>query len=111
MANINNTFDLFGSLFLLGFGGGGFLGIALGAVARSSKNHNRSLYVGIIMSAGSFGQFIIVPIINILIQKFGWVDSLYYMIYLSLVLILFCYFLSFSKNNQQTNIDTKQTVN
>ena len=110
MANINNTFDLFGSLFLLGFGGGGFLGIALGAVARSSKNHNRSLYVGIIMSAGSFGQFIIVPIINILIQKFGWVDSLYYMIYLSLVLILFCYFLSFSKNNQQTNIDTKQTV-
>tara|TARA_B100000579_G_scaffold220226_1_gene180084 strand:- start:445 stop:1668 length:1224 start_codon:yes stop_codon:yes gene_type:complete len=110
MANINNTFDLFGSLFLLGFGGGGFLGIALGAVARSSKNHNRSLYVGIIMSAGSFGQFIIVPIINILIQKFGWVDSLYYMIYLSLALILFCYFLSFSKNNQQTNIDSKQTI-
>ena len=50
----------------MGFGGGGFLGIALGAVARTAVKGNRSLYVGIIMSAGSFGQFIIVPTINFL---------------------------------------------
>ena len=110
LANIDNTIDLFGSLFLWGFGAGGFLGIALGAVARTATGRNRSLYVGIVMSAGSFGQFIIVPIINLLIQRFGWMDSLYYMIYLTIALVLFCYFLSFSSGSQ-TNSDNKgQTV-
>ena len=111
MANIDNTFDLFGSLFLLGFGSGGFLGIALGSVSKTAYKDNRSLYVGIIMSAGSFGQFIIVPIINYLIQHFGWADSLYYMIYLSLSLILFCYLLSFSTDSStsKTN-ESEQTI-
>tara|TARA_B100001245_G_scaffold216537_1_gene184454 strand:+ start:43 stop:993 length:951 start_codon:yes stop_codon:yes gene_type:complete len=110
MANIDNTFDLFGSLFLLGFSAGGFLGIALGAVSRTAIGENRSLYVGIIMSAGSFGQFIIVPIINFLIQRFGWVDSLYYMIYLTIVMILFCYFLSFSTGSSEVSDNKGQKV-
>ena len=110
MANIDNTFDLFGSLFLLGFSAGGFLGIALGAVSRTAIGENRSLYVGIIMSAGSFGQFIIVPIINFLIQRFGWVDSLYYMIYLTIVMILFCYFLSFSTGSSEASDNKGQKV-
>ena len=110
MANIDNTFDLFGSLFLLGFSAGGFLGIALGAVSRTAIGENRSLYVGIIMSSGSFGQFIIVPIINFLIQRFGWVDSLYYMIYLTIVMILFCYFLSFSTGSSEASDNKGQKV-
>ena len=110
LANIDNTIDLFGSLFLWGFGAGGFLGIALGAVARTATGRNRSLYVGIVMSAGSFGQFIIVPIINLLIQRFGWMDSLYYMIYLTIALVLFCYFLSFSSGSQAKSDNKGQTV-
>ena len=110
LANIDNTIDLFGSLFLWGFGAGGFLGIALGAVARTATGGNRSLYVGIVMSAGSFGQFIIVPIINLLIQRFGWMDSLYYMIYLTIALVLFCYFLSFSSGSQANSDNKGQTV-
>ena len=110
LANIDNTIDLFGSLFLWGFGAGGFLGIALGAVARTATGRNRSLYVGIVMSAGSFGQFIIVPIINLLIQRFGWMDSLYYMIYLTIALVLFCYFLSFSSGAQANSDNKGQTV-
>lgn len=110
MANIDNTFDLFGSLSLLGFGGGGFLGIALGAVTRTAVKGNRSLYVGIIMSAGSFGQFILVPVINFLIQRFGWVDSMYYMIYLSISLIMFCYFLSFSSTSSEDSDNKGQTI-
>jgi len=110
LANIDNTIDLFGSLFLWGFGAGGFLGIALGAVARTATGRNRSLYVGIVMSAGSFGQFIIVPIINLLIQRFGWMDSLYYMIYLTIALVLFCYFLSFSSGSQVNSDNKGQTV-
>tara|TARA_B100000959_G_scaffold286441_1_gene365081 strand:+ start:2076 stop:3311 length:1236 start_codon:yes stop_codon:yes gene_type:complete len=110
LANIDNTIDLFGSLFLWGFGAGGFLGIALGAVARTATGRNRSLYVGIVMSAGSFGQFIIVPIINLLIQRVGWMDSLYYMIYLTIALVLFCYFLSFSSGSQANSDNKGQTV-
>ena len=110
LANIDNTIDLFGSLFLWGFGAGGFLGIALGAVARTATGRNRSLYVGVVMSAGSFGQFIIVPIINLLIQRFGWMDSLYYMIYLTIALVLFCYFLSFSSGSQANSDNKGQTV-
>ena len=110
LANIDNTIDLFGSLFLWGFGAGGFLGIALGAVARTATGGNRSLFVGIVMSAGSFGQFIIVPIINLLIQRFGWIDSLYYMIYLTISLLLFCYFLSFSSDSQVNSDNKGQTV-
>ena len=110
LADIDNTIDLFGSLFLWGFGAGGFLGIALGAVARTATGRNRSLYVGIVMSAGSFGQFIIVPIINLLIQRFGWMDSLYYMIYLTIALVLFCYFLSFSSGSQANSDNKGQTV-
>ncbi len=110
LANIDNTIDLFGSLFLWGFGAGGFLGIALGAVARTATGRNRSLYVGIVMSAGSFGQFIIVPIINLLIQTVGWMDSLYYMIYLTIALVLFCYFLSFSSGSQANSDNKGQTV-
>ena len=110
LANIDNTIDLFGSLFLWGFGAGGFLGIALGAVARTATGRNRSLYVGVVMSAGSFGQFIIVPIINLLIQRVGWMDSLYYMIYLTIALVLFCYFLSFSSGSQANSDNKGQTV-
>ena len=110
LANIDNTIDLFGSLFLWGFGAGGFLGIALGAVARTATGRNRSLYVGIVMSAGSFGQFIIVPIINLLIQRFGWMDSLYYMIYLTISLVLFCYLISFSSGSQANSDNKGQTV-
>ena len=94
----------------MGFSAGGFLGIALGAVSRTAIGENRSLYVGIIMSAGSFGQFIIVPIINFLIQRFGWVDSLYYMIYLTIVMILFCYFLSFSTGSSEASDNKGQKV-
>ena len=110
LANIDNTIDLFGSLFLWGFGAGGFLGIALGAVARTATGGNRSLFVGIVMSAGSFGQFIIVPIINLLIQRFGWIDSLYYMIYLTISLVLFCYLISFSSGSQANSDNKGQTV-
>ncbi|GIT12180.1 MAG: hypothetical protein CM1200mP33_3660 [Chloroflexota bacterium] len=62
------------------------------------------------MSAGSFGQFLIVPIINLLIQRFGWMDSLYYMIYLTIALVLFCYFLSFSSGSQANSDNKGQTV-
>ena len=56
--------------------------VVLGAVGKSVKVENRTLSLGVVMAAGSFGQFVMVPIVAYLIQKFSWSDSLFYLIFL-----------------------------
>ena len=75
VGNINSEFDLFGSRILMGIGSSGVLGIALSVTGRSISSNNKSLFLGIIMASGSFGQFVMVPIINYFINNFGWVFS------------------------------------
>ena len=75
VGNINSEFDLFGSRILMGIGASGVLGIALSITGRAINSKNKSLFLGIIMASGSFGQFVMVPIINYLINNFGWVYS------------------------------------
>ena len=110
MANIDSPFDLIGSFILGGFGGAGFLGIVLGAIGKSVNPANRSLFAGVIMAAGSFGQFVITPIINALIHNIGWASSLYYIVYISLSLLVCSYFLSFSGKIKSFSKETDQTV-
>ena len=75
VGNINSEFDLFGSRILMGIGSSGVLGIALSVTGRSISSNNKSLFLGIIMASGSFGQFVMVPIVNYFINNFGWVFS------------------------------------
>ena len=75
VGNINSEFDLFGSRILMGIGASGVLGIALSITGRAINSKNKSLFLGIIMASGSFGQFVMVPIINYFINNFGWVYS------------------------------------
>ena len=110
MANIDSQFDLIGSFILGGFGGAGFLGIVLGAIGKSVNPVNRSLFAGVIMASGSFGQFVITPIINTLIHNIGWASSLYYIVYISLFLLICSYFLSFSGKTKPFSKDTDQTI-
>ena len=98
------------SVVLGGFGGAGFLGIVLGAVGKSVNPANRFLFAGVIMAAGSFGQFVITPIINTLIHNIGWASSLYYIVYISLFLLICSYFLSFSGKTKPFSKDTDQTI-
>ena len=110
MANINSPLDLIGSFILGGFGGAGFLSIVLGAVGRSVNPIHRSLFVGVIMAAGSFGQFVITPIINLLIHNVGWSNSLHYIVYISVSLLICSYFLSFSGKIKTFSKEKNQTV-
>jgi len=48
------------------------MAVALGAVSRSVPDSHRPLALGIVTSLGSFGQFALVPVTQILILDFGW---------------------------------------
>jgi len=55
----------------LGLGSAG-ISIAIGAVARAAPPEKRSLAMGLVTSFGSFGQFALVPVTQILMTNGGW---------------------------------------
>lgn len=55
----------------LGLGSAG-MAVALGAVSQSVPDSKRSLALGVVTSLGSFGQFALVPITQLLILGYGW---------------------------------------
>jgi len=59
--------------FMIGLGlGSAGMAVALGAVSRSVSDSRRPFALGIVTSLGSFGQFALVPVTQILILDFGW---------------------------------------
>ncbi len=73
MAYVNSPFGIIFSQTLFGLGSAGCgTAVVLGAVGRSVKASNRTLSLGIVMAAGSFGQFLMVPFISFLIELVGW---------------------------------------
>lgn len=62
---------------LIGFGlSGTTFALVLAVIARSVPEEKRSLALGIGAAAGSFGQFILVPIGDTLISTYGWIPSI-----------------------------------
>ena len=57
--------------------GGASFGILLAVIARTVPPARRSLYMGIGTAAGSFGQFAILPITQVLISHYGWHAALF----------------------------------
>jgi MFS family permease len=55
----------------IGLGSAG-MAVALGAVSRTAPAEKRTLALGMVTSLGSFGQFALVPITQIIILDFGW---------------------------------------
>lgn len=59
--------------FLVGLGlGSAGMAVALGAVSRAVSDAKRPLALGMVTSLGSFGQFALVPLTQLLILDFGW---------------------------------------
>lgn len=110
LGNANSSLDLFGSRILMGFGSSGVVGIALAATGRSVSTGNRSLFVGLIMASGSFGQFIMVPMINLILTTYGWVNASFVASILVIPIILMAYFLSLTPSALENNSTQKQTV-
>ena len=76
MSYVNSSFDIIGSQALFGLGAAGCgTAVVMGAVGKSVKAESRTLSLGIVMAAGSLGQFIMVPFIGYLIKFVGWSQS------------------------------------
>ena len=59
--------------FMVGLGlGSAGMAVALGAVSRIVPDDRRPLALGMVTSLGSFGQFALVPLTQIMILDFGW---------------------------------------
>lgn len=64
--------------FLVGAGvAGTSFGIVLPAMARAVPEHRRQWALGVGTAAGSMGQFVVVPVAQLLIASHGWVTSLH----------------------------------
>jgi MFS family permease len=111
MSNVGSSFDIIGSQFLFGVGGAGCgTAVVLGAVGRSVRAENRTLALGVVMAAGSFGQFVLVPLIGYLIELLGWSQSLIYLCFIAAIMLIFSFALNFSVKSESSKFGTNQTV-
>ena len=61
--------------------------VVYGVIGRNVAADKRSWAMGVAAAAGSFGQFLMVPVENWLIGSFGWQQALFFLGLLSLVII------------------------
>ena len=111
MANLQTSFDIIGAQALCGLGSAGCgTAVVLGAVGRSVKVENRTLSLGIVMAAGSFGQFAVVPFTGYLIELVSWSQSLVYLSFFASIMIIFSFALNFSEKSESSKAGSRQTV-
>ena len=111
MANIQTSFDVIGAQALCGFGAAGCgTAVVLGAVGRSVKVENRTLSLGIVMAAGSFGQFVVVPFTGYLIELVSWAQSLVYLSFFASIMIIFSFCFNFSEKSESSKAGSRQTI-
>jgi len=111
MANVQTSFDIIGAQALCGFGAAGCgTAVVLGAVGRSVKVENRTLSLGVVMAAGSFGQFAVVPFTGYLIELFSWSQSLVYLSFFASIMIIFSFALNFSEKSESSKAGSRQTI-
>ena len=112
MANVQTSFDIIGAQALCGLGSAGCgTAVVLGAVGRSVKLENRTLSLGIVMAAGSFGQFAVVPFTGYLIELVSWSQSLVYLSFFASIMIIFSFVLNFSGKSASSKAGSTQTIN
>ena len=111
MSYVNSSFDIIGSQALFGLGSAGCgTAVVLGAVGKSVKVENRTLSLGIVMAAGSLGQFIMVPFIGYLIKFVGWSQSIIYLSFIAAIMLIFSLALNFSGKSESSKTGTTQTL-
>ena len=112
MSNVQTSFDIIGAQALCGLGAAGCgTAVVLGAVGRSVKVENRTLSLGIVMAAGSFGQFAVVPFTGYLIELVSWSQSLVYLSFFASIMLIFSFALNFSEKSASSKAGSSQTIN
>ena len=106
MSNVQSSLEIIISQAIFGLGSAGCgTAVVLGAVGKVVEEKNRTLSLGIVMAAGSLGQFLIVPLAGLLINLSGWMQSIIYLCFLASIMVIFCFSLSLPKKNSEDNYE------
>ena len=101
MSYVQSSMDIIIAQAIFGLGSAGCgTAVVLGAVGKAVDEKNRTLSLGIVMAAGSLGQFLIVPLAGFLIGISGWMQSIVYLCLLSSLMLVFCFSLTMPSNNK-----------
>ena len=114
MSLVDGSFLLILSQIIFGFGCAGCgTAVILGAVGKAVTGKNQTLALGVVMAAGSLGQFLIVPLAGIMIEMSDWQRSITYLCFISLIMILFAVTLttkSFKSGNDDKTAQSLSSV-
>ena len=114
MSLVDGSFSLILSQIIFGFGCAGCgTAVILGAVGKAVTGKNQTLALGVVMAAGSLGQFLIVPLAGIMIELSDWQRSITYLCFISLIMILFAVTLttkSFKSGNDDKTAQSLSSV-
>ena len=111
MSNVQSSLEIIISQAIFGLGSAGCgTAVVLGAVGKAVEEKNRTLSLGIVMAAGSLGQFLIVPLAGLLINLSGWMQSIIYLCFLASIMVIFCFSLSLPKKNSEENYEENKSL-
>jgi len=111
MSNVQSSLEIIISQAIFGLGSAGCgTAVVLGAVGKAVEEKNRTLSLGIVMAAGSLGQFLIVPLAGLLINLSGWMQSIIYLCFLASIMVIFCLTLSLPKKNSEENYEENKSL-
>ena len=91
MASLSTKLGFFIAASIVGIGMAGVTFPVFGTISRSVAAEKRSLAIGIAMSFASIGQFVMLPISLVLIQKFGAILAFTILSALSLLMLIFSF--------------------
>ena len=111
MSKVQSSLEIIISQAIFGLGSAGCgTAVVLGAVGKAVEEKNRTLSLGIVMAAGSLGQFLIVPLAGFLINLSGWMQSVIYLCFISSIMIIFCFTLTLPKENGEDNEQNNRSL-
>ena len=111
MAHVDSSFEIIASQAIFGLGAAGCgTAVVLGAVGKSVQAKNRTLSLGIVMAAGSLGQFLLVPLAGFLIQISDWSASILYLTLIAAIMLIFCFPLDYAGKSDTIEKDTGQSL-
>ena len=111
MSYVQSSMDIIIAQAIFGLGSAGCgTAVVLGAVGKAVDEKNRTLSLGIVMAAGSLGQFLIVPLAGFLIGISGWMQSIVYLCLLSSLMLVFCFSLSIPSNDKSDISSNSQSL-
>jgi|TARA_B110001454_G_scaffold218531_1_gene246759 MFS family permease len=111
VSNVETSFDIILAQAIFGLGSAGCgTAVVLGAVGKAVAEKNRTLILGIVMAAGSLGQFLIVPLTGYLIAVSNWSQSIVYLCFIASIMIIFSLALSISRKNDTEEQQQEQSL-